>query len=35
MAGIAHPEDLIISEGSKGAQRAVNELTSLSYNTNT
>ena len=35
MAGIAHPEDLIISEGSKGAHRAVNELTSLSYNTNT
>lgn len=35
MAGIAHPEDLIITEGSKGAQRAVNELTSLSYNTNT
>jgi hypothetical protein len=35
MAGIAHPEDLIINEGSKGAQRAVNELTSLSYNTNT
>ena len=35
MAGIAHPEDLIITEGSKGAQRAVNDLTSLSYNTNT
>lgn len=35
MAGIAHPEDLIITEGSKGAQRAVNELTSLSFNTNT
>jgi len=35
MAGIAHPEDLIINEGSKGAHRAVNELTSLSYNTNT
>jgi hypothetical protein len=35
MAGIAHPEDLIITEGSNGAQRAVNELTSLSYNTNT
>ena len=35
MAGIAHPEDLIISDGSKGAHRAVNELTSLYYNTNT
>jgi hypothetical protein len=35
MAGIAHPEDLIINEGSNGAHRAVNELTSLSYNTNT
>jgi Family of unknown function (DUF6267) len=30
MAGIAHPEDLIINEGSKGAHRAVNELTNLS-----
>jgi hypothetical protein len=30
MAGIAHPEDLIITEGSKGALQAVNELTNLS-----
>jgi Family of unknown function (DUF6267) len=30
MAGIAHPEDLIINEGSNGAHRAVNELTNLS-----
>ena len=30
MAGIAHPEDLIITNGSKGAQHAVNELTNLS-----
>lgn len=30
MAGIAHPEDLIINEGSKGAHRAVNELINLS-----
>jgi len=35
MAGIAHPEDLIITDGSNGAQRAVNELSSLSFNTNT
>lgn len=35
MAGIAHPEDLIIIEGSKGAQRAVDDLSSLSFNTNT
>jgi hypothetical protein len=35
MAGIAHPEDLIINEGSTGARRAVNELASLSFNTNT
>jgi hypothetical protein len=30
MAGIAHPEDLIINEGSAGAHRAVNELINLS-----
>lgn len=30
MAGIAHPEDLIITEGTLGAQRAVNELLNLS-----
>lgn len=30
MAGIAHPEDLIINEGSNGAHRAVNELINLS-----
>ena len=35
MAGIAHPEDLIIKEGSAGAQRAVNDLCSLSFNTST
>jgi hypothetical protein len=35
MAGIAHPEDLIILNGSKGAQQAVDELSSLSFNTNT
>lgn len=35
MAGIAHPEDLIINNGSKGAIRAVNELINLSTDPST